>query len=69
MSQATQAVHDLKGFLTFFFFVIKRAKMDFIFKLSFLLYRVTNQNLKNPRKTSYHKHGKNRGKKLERLRV
>ena len=43
--------------------------MDFVFKLSFLLHHVTNQNFKKKCKISYHKHDKNRGKKLERLRV
>ena len=46
MSQATQAVHDLN----LIFFVIKQAKMDFVFKLSFLLHRVTNQNFKKKKK-------------------
>ena len=30
-----QYMHELLGFLTSFFFIIKQAKMDFVFKLSF----------------------------------
>ena len=63
MSQATPAVHGLIGFLNFIFFAIKQAKMDFVFKLSFFLQSVTNQNFKKKIKIFYHKQGKNREKK------
>ena len=50
MSQATQAVHDFIGFINLILFVIKQAKMYFIFKLSFLLHHATNQNFKKSAK-------------------
>ena len=50
----------LNRFFNFIFFVIKQAKMDFVFKLSFFLHSVANQNLKKS-KISFHKQGKNRG--------
>ena len=60
---ATPAVHGLIGFLNFIFYP-KQAKMYFVFKLSFLLHHVTNQNFKKKkkkkRKISYHKQDKNR---------
>ena len=49
MSQATQAVQDLIGYL-YFIFCHKTGKKYFIFKLSFLLHRVTNQNFKKSAK-------------------
>ncbi len=43
MSQATCAVHAFNSFFKLF---IKQAKMYFVFKVSFLLHRVANQNFK-----------------------
>ena len=47
---ATPAVHGLIGFLNFIF-CHKTGKFYFVFKLSLLLRRVTNQNFKKKKKT------------------
>ena len=42
----------LNRFFKLHFFVIKQAKMYFVFKVSFLLHRVTNQNFKKKKKSN-----------------